>query len=91
MNEPTLEDNSFVDKAIGNIAISLWERPDGGVTNAIQLLVRPLDIRCDESGRLPGEDFVMVTITREELRAMLVQLDEDWEEMEKHCGELNNS
>lgn len=76
---PTLECDSFVDKAIATCSYCLWERHDGGITNAIQLLVRPLDVRCDESGSHPDENgFVMITITREELREMVKLLDEDW-------------
>lgn len=67
----------FVDPAVAACAITLWDRKDGAMTNAVQLLVRPLDVRGDESGEHPGESFVMVTLTREELRAMLKALEED--------------
>ena len=77
-NPPSLDDDSFVDKAIATMAITLWDRHYGGTTNAVQLLVRPTDMRSDESGEHPGETFVMVTLTREELRALLTELDEDW-------------
>ena len=76
-NEPTLEDDTFVDPAIANCCLTLWERKDGAMTNAVQLLVRPTDVRGDESGGHPGERFVMVTITREEVAAMLKALNED--------------
>ena len=76
-NEPTLDDDTFVDPAIANCCLTLWERKDGAMTNAVQLLVRPTDVRADESGGHPGERFVMVTITREEVAAMLKALNED--------------
>lgn len=76
--EPTLLDDSFIDQSLAQAACCLWHRADGGMTNAIQLLIRPMDVRGDESGNHPGEEFVMVTITREELRAMVTWLDEDW-------------
>lgn len=75
--EPTLADDSFQDEALAQAACVLWKTEDGKITNAVQLLVRPTDVRGDESGEHPGESFVMVTITREELRAMLNWLDED--------------
>lgn len=68
---PTLADDTFVDPAIATCSLTLWERKGGGMTTAVQLLVRPSDMRGDESGGHPGERFVMVTITREELAAML--------------------
>lgn len=74
---PTLEDDTFVDPAIAACSLALWPRKDGAMTNAVQLLVRPLDTRGDESGGHPGERFVMVTITREEVRAMLDALEQD--------------
>lgn len=74
---PTLEDDTFVDPAIATCSLALWPRKDGAMTNAVQLLVRPLDVRGDEAGGHPGERFVMVTITREEVRAMLAALEED--------------
>lgn len=89
MEAPTLEDDSFVDKAIATFGICLWDRHDGGTTNAVQLLVRPVDVRCDESGGHPGESFVMVTITREELRGLLEQLDSDWAASVEHAGDPN--
>lgn len=89
MQEPTLENDSFVDKAIATAGICLWDRHDGGITNAVQLLVRPLDVRGDESGEHPGESFVMVTITREEMRGLLAALDQDWADVIKYTGDPN--
>jgi hypothetical protein len=83
---PTLIANSFVDKAIATCGICLWDKHGGGTTNAVQLLVRPIDVRSDESGQCPGETFVMLTITREELREMLRELDEDWGAHLMVCG-----
>lgn len=74
---PTLDDDTFVDPAIATCSITLWHRPDGAMTNAVQLLVRPTDVRGDEAGGHPGETFVMMTITREEIAAMLRALNED--------------
>lgn len=91
MNLPTLADDSFVDPAIATMGICLWDRRGGGMTNAVQLLVRPLDVRSDESGAHPGESFVMVTLTREELRAMLAELDRDWSEVVSVCGDPNGA
>ncbi|MDP3654287.1 MAG: hypothetical protein Q8R67_21680 [Rhodoferax sp.] len=87
-NVPTLENDSFVDKAIAQVSICLWESHDGGTTNAVQLLARPLDVRGDESGGHPGEQFVMVTITREEISAMHYALDQDWADQVKFAGAL---
>ncbi len=89
MTAPTLADDSFVDKAIAAFRMTLWDRHGGGVTSAAQLLVRPTDIRCDEGGGHPGELFVMLTITREELREMLAAVDEDWATIMLHCGDPN--
>lgn len=75
--KPTLHDDSFTDKSVAQAACILCET-DHGITNAISLLIRPLDIRSDESGNHPGESFVMATLTREELREMVAWLDEDW-------------
>lgn len=86
---PTLENDSFVDPAIASFSICLWDRHGGGATSAAQLLVRPIDVRGDESGEHPGERFVMVTLTREELRVMLAELDADWATIVTHCGDLN--
>lgn len=66
-----------MDPAIATCALTLWDRKDGSLTNAVQLLVRPADLRGDESGGHPGERFVMVTITREEIAAMLQTLEVD--------------
>lgn len=85
---PTLEDDSFVDKALANASICLEEMNGGGMTNAVLLLVRPTDIRSDESGGHPGEKFVQVSITREEISAMLDALNEDWADHEKFASEL---
>lgn len=86
---PTLEDDSFVDKAIATVGYVLWDRHDGGITNAVQLLLRPLDVRGDEAGGHPGESFVMATLTREEIREILAVLDEDWANQLQCTGEPN--
>ena len=78
MKLPTLEDDSLVDPAIAQVSLALWNEKDGRMCSAVQLLVRPLDIRGDEAGGHPGEEFVMLTITRDELQAMLNAVDEDW-------------
>ena len=88
MPQPTLENDSFVDKAIAQASICLWDGHHGGVTNAVQLFVRPLDVRGDESGSHPGETFVMVTITREEIAAMQKALDDDWADQIKFAWEI---
>ena len=75
---PILEDDTLVDKAIAQVSICLWDSHDGGMTNAVQMLVRPVDIRSDESGGHPGEKFIMLTITREEIAEMQKALDADW-------------
>jgi hypothetical protein len=85
---PTLDDDSLVDKAIAQVSISLWDSHDGGMTNAVVLLVRPLDVRCDESGGHPGESFVMITITREEIAEMQKALDADWADHERFAEGL---
>ena len=88
-SSPTLADDSFVDKAIATASITLCDHHESGITSAVQLLVRPLDLRSDESGAHPGETFVMVTITREEVRAMLTALDDDWSEVVRCNGDPN--
>jgi hypothetical protein len=89
---PTLADDSFVDKAIAHASIALWDSHDGAITNAMQLLARPVDVRGDESGAHPGERFVMITITREEVRAMLKALDDDWaDHVKATCGTPSKS
>lgn len=85
---PTLANDSLIDKAIAQVSICLWDSHDGGMTNAVQLLVRPLDIRSDESGGHPGEKFVMLTITREEIVEMQKALDADWADQVKFAGGL---
>lgn len=75
--KPTLHDDSFIDKAVAQAACCLVDT-DYGITNAIHLLIRPHDVRGDESGAHPGESFVMAMLTREELREMVEWLDEDW-------------
>lgn len=75
---PTLADDTFADKAIAQMSIALADTPAGTLTNAVQLLVRPTDVRSDESGAHPGESFVMATILQEEVRAMQAALDADW-------------
>jgi len=89
MSEITLGDDSLVDPAIAQVALTLWNEKDGRMCSAVQLLVRPLDVRSDESGGHPGEQFVMLTITRDELKAMLDAVDEDWSTVIKHTGDPN--
>jgi hypothetical protein len=86
---PTLETNSFVDPNIGTFGIALWNRHCGGMTSAVQILVRPNDIRCDESGQLPGERFVMLTLTLEELKELVKCVQRDWDDTVAHCGDPN--
>ena len=90
MQTPTLANDSFVDKAIATVDLCLSDHHERGLTSAVQLLVRPLDVRSDESGAHPGESFVMVTITREELRALLAAADEDWDEIVRLNGDPND-
>ncbi len=85
---PTLDNDSFVDKAIAAMSIALWDSPTGGVTNAVQILVRPTDVRSDESGAHPGESFVMLTVVREEIREMLRALNDDWADQLKFAKGL---
>jgi len=86
---PSLSNDNLVDPGIATVSVCLWDRFDGGITNAVQLLVRPINLRADESGEHPGESFVMVTITREEMRAMLTELDADWTDTVRVCGDPN--
>lgn len=85
----TLADDSLVDPAIAQVAATLWNEKDGRMCSAVQLLVRPLDVRGDEAGGHPGEEFVMVTITRDELRAMLDFVEEDWRRTIQCAGDPN--
>lgn len=89
MSGPSLADDSFVDKAIATASYCLWALQGGEYTNAVQLLVRPVDIRSDESGGHPGETFVMLTITREEVRAILDELNRDWDQFAAFAGSLD--
>lgn len=89
MESVTLADDSLVDRAIAQVGLTLWNEKDGRMCSAVQLLVRPLDVRGDESGGHPGEEFVMVTITRDELRAMLDAVDQDWAEVTRCAGNPN--
>lgn len=69
--------------------IALWDGPGGGITNAVQLLVRPSGMRSDEAGEHPGEMFVQVTIAREDMAEMLIALDADWADHCRICGNPN--
>lgn len=73
----------MIDQAIANAEISLHDTPEGGMTNAITFLVRPERYVSDASGDHPGETFVEVTLTREEVREVLADLDKDWADHEK--------
>lgn len=83
---PSLVDDSFADKALAAIDLSLCMLPSGEVSNRAELLVRPTDIRTDEAGRHPGERFVLVTITREEVRELLEMMDRDVAEVRAACA-----
>ena len=89
MEKITLADDSFVDPALAQCSVALWNEKDGRMCSAIQLLIRPLDVRGDEAGGHPGEEFVMVTITRDELRAILDFVEEDWRRTVFCCGDPN--
>ena len=79
----------FVDKAIATYGITLWDNTLGQITNAAQFLIRPTDMRIDESGQYPGETFVMATLTRDELRSVLDDLEQDWADVVYHVGDPN--
>lgn len=87
---PSLADDSFDDKALAAIGLSLCSLPGGEVSNRAELLVRPTDMRSDESGEHPGERFVLVTITREEVRALLTMMDEDVAEVRATANDQHN-
>lgn len=78
----------MIDRSIANAEISLQDTPDGGMTNAITFLVRPERYVSDESGQHPGETFVEVTLTREEVRECLADLDRDWADHERFALKL---
>jgi hypothetical protein len=72
------------DQVIACAEIALHDTPDGGMTNAITYLVRPgQPLVSDASGEHPGELFIPVTRTREELRSDLASLDQDWADHER--------
>lgn len=73
----------MIDQSIANAEIGLHDTPDGGMTNAITFLVRPEQYVTDASGAHPGEMFIAVTLTREEVRDALANLDQDWADHEK--------
>lgn len=79
-SKPTLEDGDFFDRAVAQVGCHVVNTYRG-TTNAISLLVRPIDIRSDESGEHPGETFVMVSLTREELHEIVKLADDDWADL----------
>ena len=85
---PTLNNDSFNDRNIATFSIALTDLKSGFITNEAQLLIRPVDIRCDESGEHPNETgFALIRITRQELQEMLRELNADWADHIKYCGE----
>ena len=56
---PTLENDKFEDKAIAAMSVGL-ESYQSEMTNAVYILVRPIDVLSDESGQHPGESFVQL-------------------------------
>lgn len=84
----TLPIYGFIDKAIENFSICLFVRSDGSMTNAAICLVRPERIVSDASGEHPGESFVEITMTRDEARKVLDDLDRDWADHEYYTRVL---
>lgn len=83
----SLNNDSLQDKNIATVSVGLEYNAKGKMTNAIELLIRPNDVRCDESGEHPDETgFVLARITREEIEAMLEWLQQDWADHIKYCG-----
>lgn len=90
MEHPTLDNDTFDDQAIATMSVGLCARRDNGrVTNAVDILVRPVHVSCDESGSHPGEKFVLLHLTREEVRSALHFLEEDWATQVELAGDPN--
>lgn len=84
--EVSLRTGSFTDSNLAAVSFGLEINKDDSFTNAVYLLVRPKDMRCDEAGEHPpSETFAQVIITYEELRAMVKALDDDWALQQKHA------
>lgn len=73
----TDDDTTFTDLTFGTYALDLDLEIPGVVESRATMLVRMADIRCDESGRLPGEEFAQTSLHRAEVRDMLHALDDD--------------
>ncbi|MGE0329735.1 MAG: hypothetical protein AB7P37_03470 [Ramlibacter sp.] len=67
----------FSDPAFGSYSLTLDTDDAGNIESRACLLVRLTDIRGDESGELPGEKFATASLSRQELHAMLRDLDRD--------------
>jgi PP-loop superfamily ATP-utilizing enzyme len=78
----------MINASIANIEIGLHPTLDGQITNAATFLVRPGRMVNDESGEHPGEQFIEITLTRQEVREVLQSLDEDWAYHQKFALKL---
>lgn len=78
----------MIDASIANIEIGIHSTRNGQITNAATFLVRPGRLVNDESGEHPGEQFIEITLTRQEVRDVLQSLDEDWADHKKFALKL---
>lgn len=88
-DEPELETSAtecYFDPAIAAMHCSLDYLADGHMTNVAEVLVRPSALVSDESGEHPGERFMRVKFTREDVQGMLAWLEQDWADTVQHCG-----
>ncbi len=83
---PSLDNDDFADPAVATVCFGLEHNKDGSPTNCVYVLVRPIDIRCDESGDHPDEDgFVSFHFTYEEIAEIKKAMEQDWADQEKHA------
>lgn len=73
----------MIDQSIANTYIALEDTADGGMTNGITFLVRPERFERDESNADDTGLYLAITLTREEVRQCLADLDKDWADHEK--------
>lgn len=73
---------------LADVHIELGVRPDSPhrFTNFATLLVRPHHTESDASGTHPGEQFYMLSISRQKLKSILLDLEDDWDDHMEHCG-----
>jgi hypothetical protein len=79
----------YFDGAIAAMHCGLEYLPDGQMTNALYVLIRPKPLVPDESGEHPGEQFMEITLTRQDAQRMMDWLNRDWLSTISVCGDPN--